>query len=129
MVGKDKLVWIPRNELDYYLKKHHISDIPRLAVEKIAEYCFTRGVEAVVIFMDSDLGIIKPTCYMPIYLNTGVYEEGGYTFEDIEGCIYLDPMFIPNIRTTTDEQLLYSAKDTAVKAGYWRDDFGIVVLD
>jgi len=128
MTGKDKLVWVSRNELDSYLKTHHVSDTPRLAVEKIAKYCFAKDVEAVIIFIDGDLGTIKPTCYMPIYVDISVYEKGGYTFEDIEGCIYLDPMFI-DIRNTTDEQLLFAVKDTAVKAGYWRDDFGIVVLN
>jgi len=127
---KDKLVWVDRDKLEGYLRKHHVPETTRLLAQKIANMCFERKVEAAILFLATCTVMknVKLSCYMPIYKEMSLFEQGGYIFEEIEGCIPLDPREIKNIRTIKEKELLFTIKDFAISTGFWREEYGIVAL-
>jgi hypothetical protein len=127
---KGKLVWVDRDKIDSYLKEHHVPPDTRTSAQNIVNMCFEHNADAVVLFMDESTAIknVKVSCYMPIYKEIGILEQSGYTYNDVDGCIFLDALAIENIRTITSNELLFTVKDTAIRAGYWREEYGIVAL-
>lgn len=127
---KDTLVWVSRDKLNGYLIKHHVPEATRTLALKIANMSFEHHAEAVILFLDNStvLKNVKITCYMPIYKEMGILEKDGYAYEEVDGCISLPALAIENIRTITNEDLLFTVKDAATKLGYWREEYGIVAL-
>jgi len=128
---RGKLVWVLRGDLADYLEDKHVPEVTKSLVKKVSAVCFERQAEAVVLFLDESVNLknVKLSCYLPIYKEVSIFEQGGYTYEEIDGCISLfPPLFIKNIRTITSEKLLFAVKDMAIRSGYWREEYGIVAL-
>jgi len=131
---KGTLVWVTRDRLDKYLMENHVPEDTQSLTREIVNIAFDREAEAVFLFFDNSTTLknVKLSCYLPVYKDMSIFEQGSYTYGDVDGCIYLPPLEIPDIRTfeetAKNKELLFTVKDLAVRAGYWREEYGIVAL-
>jgi len=122
-----KLILIPKDDLANYLRER-ICDGDRLALEKIADFCFSHKATAVFLFIDLKHGNYRCSGYMPIFDNEDALKKCSNDFGSIEDSMFLGVFKVDDISELEDNETLDVIKKRASRLGYWHNDYAIIVF-
>jgi hypothetical protein len=127
MLEKGELVRISKNELDFYLMGV-LCDADRLALEKIANFCFELLAAAVFEFINVKDGNHRCIGYMPIYDDKSLLKQHIGSFVDIDQSIFLGGFAVENMDELGDKELLSSIKKRASNLAFFKEEKDCAIL-
>jgi len=123
MLEKGSFIFIPNDDLSLYLRER-ISYDDRLQLEEIAAFCFKYEAIATFLFINKTRNSKYNCCaYIPIYDSKDKFEQHINNFKDIKQSIYITALIINNIKELKNKELLDHVKRTALRMGYWSENY------
>ncbi|MCL2808649.1 MAG: hypothetical protein FWD24_01145 [Treponema sp.] len=129
MLEKGSLVFVPNDDLNFYLRGR-ISDDTRLQLEKIAAFCYECEAIATFLFINKTINSeFSCSSYIPIYDNKDKLKKHIKNFKDFKQSIYITALTINNVEELKNKDFLTLIKRAATRIGYWNENYALLIIN